>query len=501
MLLKHGRFISIISFAFLGAVVLFGLAVPARLAAQNTRYKLIDIGTLGGPSAHGPGNGAGSQLLNNSGQVAGTADTSEPDPNAPNCDSCFVSRAFRWQHGVLIDLGVLSGVNWSHGNAINAPGWVAGTSTTGGIDPLNPCSTSPVCLQFHAVLWKDGEIIDLGTLGGLGSDASYVNDGGQVVGSSTINTTPDPFSFLGAQTHAFIWQNGEMRDLGTLGGTDSLASPGCNNQHSNLVAGGSFTDPIPNPSTGFPTSHAFLWENGRMTDIPTLGGTFAGAQCANNQGQVIGQSNLAGDNEQHAFSWEHGTLTDLKPLGGTFSVAIWINNAGEAVGGATTTNDESFHATLLKNGQGTDLGTLPGDCASMALAINSRSQIVGESFNCNTNTSETVLWDKGSIMDLQLRSDAPLNINDRGEISGVYLPAGCDNSDLCSHVFLLIPCDAVGAQNCQAGTEIGAAANPTSVTTETTKTSNPATTKEFVARLRAQLLQRNHIPGLGTPRD
>jgi probable HAF family extracellular repeat protein len=42
----------------------------------------------------------------------------------------------------------------------------------------------------------------------LGSDASYVNDGGQVVGSSTINTTPDPFSFLGAQTHAYIWKNG-----------------------------------------------------------------------------------------------------------------------------------------------------------------------------------------------------------------------------------------------------------------------------------------------------
>src|SRR5262249_20675370 len=91
------------------------LAIPVRLSAQQIRYKLIDIGTLGGPSAHGPGNGAGSQLLNNAGQVAGTADTSEPDPNAPNCanSDCFVSHAFRWQHGVITDLGVLAGVNWS----------------------------------------------------------------------------------------------------------------------------------------------------------------------------------------------------------------------------------------------------------------------------------------------------------------------------------------------------------------------------------------------------
>src|SRR5262249_15033486 len=154
----------------------------------------------------------------------------------------------------------------------------------------------------------------------------YVNNGGQVIGSSTINATPDPFSFLGAQTHAFIWKDGLMRDLGTLGGTDSGASAGCDNQHSNLVAGQSLTDPIPIPipSTGFPTQHASLWENGKMTDIPTLGGTLAMAQCANNRGQVIGQSNLTGDGEQHAFFWDNGVLTDLGTLGGSFSQAVSI---------------------------------------------------------------------------------------------------------------------------------------------------------------------------------
>jgi probable HAF family extracellular repeat protein len=220
-----------------------------------------------------------------------------------------------------------------------------------------------------------------------------------------------------------------------------------------------------------------------MTDIPTLGGTLAFAQCANNQGQVVGQSNLAGDVEQHAFSWEHGTLTDLKTLGGSFSIANWLNNAGEVVGGAYTADDESFHATLWKNAIITDLGTLDGDCASQAWAINSKGQIVGQSFNCDTGTFRTVLWDKGSIIDLQLTSDAPLNINDGGEIAGVYRPAGCDNSDLCSHVFVLVPCNNGSVQGC----DIIVQPNPAGVAMRAvTTTADAQKIKNYVARLCAR---------------
>ena len=62
-------------------ILLATLALPVQLAAQHTRYKVIDIGTLGGPAAYEQGNGPGtSQTLNNAGVVAGTADTSTPDP-------------------------------------------------------------------------------------------------------------------------------------------------------------------------------------------------------------------------------------------------------------------------------------------------------------------------------------------------------------------------------------------------------------------------------------
>ena len=58
---------------YVTAIVIFAtLATPVWLAAQQIRYKLVEIPTLGGPSAHGPGNGPGSRLLSNAGTVAGT---------------------------------------------------------------------------------------------------------------------------------------------------------------------------------------------------------------------------------------------------------------------------------------------------------------------------------------------------------------------------------------------------------------------------------------------
>jgi len=280
-----------------------------------------------------------------------------------------------------------------------------------------------------------------------------------------------------------------MRDLGTLGGPDSSAAFGCNNQRDDLVVGSSLLDSIPNNSTGFPTQHAFLWENGTMTDIPTLGGTFASAQCANNQGQVIGQSNLAGDVDQHAFFWDHETLTDLGTLGGSSSIAFWLNNLGEAVGAANTPDDESFHATLWRNGQITDLGTLPGDCLSIAFGINSKEQVVGQSFSCDGGSTRAFLWDKGMLIDLSTTGaeEGKENINDRGEIAGVGLPPGCNEFDICSHAFLLIPC----GQGCAANSGIGTpSADPTITTSYATPSQRRQMTKEFVARLRSRLAQR-----------
>ena len=129
------------------AMTLFAaLAIPVRLqlAAQeqqqqepkkeHTRYKLIDIGTFGGPQSYV--NTPPVQIvpdLNNRGTVAGWADTSIPDPFPAFCfnPDCFVSHAFQWQNGVISDLGVLPGGASCASTWISASGLIAGLSENG----------------------------------------------------------------------------------------------------------------------------------------------------------------------------------------------------------------------------------------------------------------------------------------------------------------------------------------------------------------------------------
>src|SRR5437667_11038331 len=106
------------------------LATPFWLSAQHTRYQLIDLGTLGGPMSVV---GAFTRSVNNRGTVTASADTSTPDPYAPNCsvvnpyfEDCLVQHAFLWQKGVLTDLGALPGINSSVGNWISANGLIVG---------------------------------------------------------------------------------------------------------------------------------------------------------------------------------------------------------------------------------------------------------------------------------------------------------------------------------------------------------------------------------------
>src|SRR6185503_4180327 len=90
------------------AFIVGSLALPLiTQAGKHPRYKLIDLGTFGGPSS--TFNGL-SKTLNNHGTAIGAADTAIPDPFAPNCfgPNCFVQRAFQWRHGVLTDLGALA---------------------------------------------------------------------------------------------------------------------------------------------------------------------------------------------------------------------------------------------------------------------------------------------------------------------------------------------------------------------------------------------------------
>jgi len=424
------------------------VAIPAGLAGQDDtaqankpkhhHYKLVDIG-LGGPQsavfefAH---------TLSKRGAVVGMAETSAPDPNYPNFSPFvgfgnpdpFTQHAFLWQNGVLTDLGAL--IDSSQAAAVNARGVVVGVSENGLIDPLNGV------LAVHAVVWNDGQIIDLGTLeGGYESLASDINDRGEVVGNSQ-NAIPDPFGYGGVQTRAVLWRNGTLQDLGTLGTGNDAITNFVNER--GQVAGWSYTNSTPSPVRGSPTQDPYLWENGAMLDLGTLGGTLGFPMALNDRGQVVGQSNLAGDLTFRPFLWtKPGPMQDLGTFGGNFGSAFWINDSGDVVGAASFPGDQIVHAFLWKDGVKTDLGTLDGDSTSDAIGVNSKDQAVGSSVSGN-GFVRGFLWENGSMFDLntlispgsKLNLYFPSIINDRGEIAG---QAQLPNGDI--HAFLLIPCD------------------------------------------------------------
>ncbi|MCA9945973.1 MAG: hypothetical protein KC449_20965 [Anaerolineales bacterium] len=260
------------------------------------------------------------------------------------------------------------------------------------------CSWDGLFLQ--ACLWRNGELINLGTLGGNYSHATAINNSGQVAGYAHIETQPPPFTHI---FHAFLWEDGTMIDLGTFG-YHSIAS--AINESGQIVGRSSY-----NPSS-VPT-HAFLWENGVMTDLGTLGGFTSSASDINNRGQIVGYS-FDSQNVSHAVLWEDGTVIDLGSLGGSISVAYAINNRGQVVGCSQTAAGLD-HAFLWENGVMTDLSNNEED-RSCAYDINNRGQIVG------VINDFAVTWEKGHLVWLASPADAdwtrPDALNDRGIIVG-----------------------------------------------------------------------------------
>jgi probable HAF family extracellular repeat protein len=136
----------------------------------------------------------------------------------------------------MVDLGAIGG-GASHALFVNDRGQVTGTTGGGG-----------------AFLWsaEDG-MRDLGSLGGGGTTPSAIGPTGQIVGVSVLLDPEDPLAR--SDTHAFSWtKRGGMVDLGTLpGGSQSAAHAVSAN---GLVAGAS--------TTGIPGEwRPVLWTPGR----------------------------------------------------------------------------------------------------------------------------------------------------------------------------------------------------------------------------------------------
>jgi probable HAF family extracellular repeat protein len=343
------------------------------------------------------------------------------------------------------DLGTLGGIfSWATG--INNKGWVNGFSTLPGDH------------NQHAVLWLKGSKIDLLTLGGPNSGAEFggdfgPNESGEVAGPAAETSTPDPLGedFCGYGTHliclGFLWRNGVMMPLPTLGGNNG-ASTGGNNNRGEIV--GEAENTTSDPTCLPPQVLQFrpvIWKGGKIEELPTFPGDPDGqATGINDHGQIVGASGSCTASASHALLWQKGTATNLGSLGGAlYTFPLRINNQGQVVGQGNLTGDNVAHAFLWTRDTGIqDLGTLPGDLTSLAGGINSRGQVAG--FSCDINDNcRAFLWQNGAMTDLNtlIPPESPLylvfavDINSRGQIVGIALRQSTGET----HAFLATPCD------------------------------------------------------------
>jgi len=377
---------------FLVAVVGVAVVVGASRAAGSpataeSRWVIRSLGTLGGSYSL-------AYAINERGQVAGTSQT-----------AAGKQHVFLWANGRMTDLGRYDGdglflnergqVAWNEPGRGNPDGvhterrafvWKDGVTTklgqfrvvgmndrgqiVGGILAANG--------EDHAALWENGRVRDLGTLpGGKSSYGASINGKGQVVGSSDTGGKDEDGNPI---LHAFLWRDGKMRDLGVLPGF----ARGC---WANLVneRGQVFGSCAYAPGAGR-RAHAFLWDDGRMRDL----GPFPDSPTLfNERGDVAGYGYGGGF---HAFFWADGKMTVLGNLGVKETSAYALNDKGQVVG-ESRTKTGARHAFVWENGKMTDLGTLPGGRNSRADAINNKSQIVGGSVERGYNArSRAVLW-------------------------------------------------------------------------------------------------------------
>lgn len=259
----------------------------AAAAAGAPSYRVVDLGSLGGPSR--------ALALAPNGWTAGMA----TDPG--NLHRGFV----RAPGGVLTSVGVLAPDTLSWAFAATSNGEAYGVSFALG-EPFP-----------RAFRWVGSGIALLGSFSARGA-----NDAGVVVGHATVQTP------TGLVDHACVHSGAALAELPGLGGTNWYAR--AVNQ-GGRVAGMSWL-------AGDGAHHACVWQGGVAHDLGTLGGATSQALALNDLNQAAGFSALAsGDPHACVFTLDGGgsiqSRTDLGTLPGSrSSAARGINNRGQVVG-------------------------------------------------------------------------------------------------------------------------------------------------------------------------
>lgn len=204
--------------------------------------------------------------INEAGMVAGTSFSPGREHSA----------AYIYNQGALVTLGDLDGgLQQASAASINNQGVVVGTARVAAEGIMGGVS--------RAFAYDGHSMVNLGTLGGLNSQASDVNDAGLVVGYSTVAGNE--------ASHAFAYQHGQMTDLGLPEGASSSWAIAVNNLGQILV--GAAND----SGQGI---GAYVYQNGQWLNLSTEvsladGWTLGSASDINDKGQIAAEAfNLDG---------------------------------------------------------------------------------------------------------------------------------------------------------------------------------------------------------------
>jgi probable HAF family extracellular repeat protein len=274
---------------------------------------LTDLGTLGDPEKRN--SVVRWPVKNVRGLITGISQTDEPDPHQEDwsCSAFFPPATgtghqclgFKWRNGEMTPLPTLGGTH----------GFAAGSNNAGRIvgwaenSVQDPDCVAPQIFQFLPVVWgpRDDQIRALPLLpDDRAGAATAINNRGQIVGISGICDQA-----IGRFTarHAVLWDNGEVIDIGNLGGV-AWHTPNAINLHGEIVGFSNFSA----ADGGEYHPHAFYWtKEGGIRDLDTLPAPFddnSDAWGINSWGQAVGRSCDA-DGNCHAFLWENDAMVDL----------------------------------------------------------------------------------------------------------------------------------------------------------------------------------------------
>jgi len=352
--------------------------------------------------------------------------------------ACF-GNAFAQQSYKIADLGVVNSKNnFSMVMGLNNQGWAE--NMDGFVNPPET-STSTTIANGRAVISIYGLNIDLGTLGKPDGNSwtqyGGINDRGEAVGmSETADRDPNGEDICGFGTHLvcvpFLWRDGHMSALPTLGGNNGQASAINNRGQVVGFAEDGAVDPTcpddkPNNRIELPA----LWERGKAEALPLVGNDLGGfPQGINDEGQTVGYTGNCGA-ATHAVMWKDKTAFQLNDLGGAGSNAAYaINKRGQIAGQVGTGDGAIFYGAVWQHGADgpvTKIDLVPGDFAAFATGINNRGQVVGNDFDSTYSWAHGFIWQDGVTTDLNtlISEDSNLyiiaasNINERGQISGM----------------------------------------------------------------------------------